>query len=199
MFRPVDAVLLMPLTVFVPPLYGYTFGEPDPVPVRLRMADGFDFPVGAPHGRGYYDAQPFKKNHHLGEDWNGNGGGNTDLGDPVFSIANGVVVFAEDLGGGWGNTVRIVHAYRDGNEVEQVESFYAHLDRIDVREGERVRRGEPIGTIGDADGSYIAHLHFELREQVGLPHGPGYSRDTEGWLDPSAFIRSHRPESPGGS
>lgn len=34
------------------------------------VSNGFDFPVGAPNAKGYYDLQPFGKNFHLGEDWN---------------------------------------------------------------------------------------------------------------------------------
>jgi hypothetical protein len=46
-------------------------------------AEHFDFPAGKPDGEGYYNAQGFGKNNHLGADWNGNGGGNTDLGDTI--------------------------------------------------------------------------------------------------------------------
>lgn len=152
---------------------------------------GFDFPVGPPDASGYYDAQPFGANDHLGNDWNGDGGGNTDLGDPVHSIAAGVVRIASDLGGGWGNVVRVVHACGEvpGGEVE---SLYAHLDAIDVREGQRVARGERLGTIGTAGGQYRAHLHLELRARPGLPLGGGYGADTAGYLDPTEFIRRHR-------
>lgn len=58
---------------------------------KCQLVDGFDFPVGKPDAKGYYDAQSFGKNNHLGSDWNGNGGGNSDFGDDVFSIADGVV------------------------------------------------------------------------------------------------------------
>ena len=61
----------------------------------------FDYPVGTADGHGYYNAQGFTENNHLGDDWNGTGGGNTDFGDPIYAIANGRVKVAEDYGGGW--------------------------------------------------------------------------------------------------
>ncbi len=149
--------------------------------------------MGAPDGFGYVNAQAFGENHHLGDDWNGLGGGDSDLGDPVFAVAHGRVTSAEHRGPGWGNTVRIAHRYRDGLKDEVVESFYAHLDTMEVRPGEIVFRGQRIGTIGNADGAYFAHLHFEIRDEVGLPDGRGYSTIPRGWLDPVAFVAAHRP------
>jgi murein DD-endopeptidase MepM/ murein hydrolase activator NlpD len=155
---------------------------------------GFDYPVGAPDGGGYYNAQAFGANDHLGDDWNGLGGGDTDLGDPVVAIADGIVAEATDHGGGWGNVVRVVHACGDADGAE-VESLYAHLATIAsaAEPGARIRRGEPIGTIGTAGGRYLAHLHLELRAEPGLPLGGGYGTDTTGYLDPAAFIARHRP------
>ncbi len=51
----------------------------------VPLCDGFDFPVGKPDGKGYYRARGLrlKSPRHMGEDWNGNGGGNSDLGDTV--------------------------------------------------------------------------------------------------------------------
>ncbi len=148
----------------------------------------FDFPVGPPDATGYYDAQPFGDNAHLGNDWNGKGGGNTDLGDPVYAVAEGIVIETVDHGGGWGNVIRIVHPCG----TRGVESLYAHLETVDVAPGARVTRGQRIGTIGTAGGVYPAHLHLELRERY-LPLGGGYAADTRGYLDPTRYIRSHRP------
>jgi murein DD-endopeptidase MepM/ murein hydrolase activator NlpD len=192
LFRAADVLLLMPLSVFLPPLWGWSASVSTGSDLP-PLADGFDFPVGAPHAHGYYDAQPFGTNRHLGEDWNGNGGGATDRGDPVFTIGTGRVTFTGDLGGGWGKIVRVEHAYEKGGRTLQVESFYAHLDAIAVTRGQVLQRGTQVGTIGDANGTYIPHLHFELRERVGLPHGPGYSDRRSGWLSPTDFIRTHRP------
>ncbi|MCB9764743.1 MAG: M23 family metallopeptidase [Alphaproteobacteria bacterium] len=178
-----------------------TAAIPTPVPVPVLTwrsivpeADGFDWPVGPPDARGYYDAQPFGRNFHLGEDWNGVGGGNTDLGDPVYAIAHGRVSYAEEAGPGWGQIVRVLHRVEhDDGSTTILESLYAHLDAIEVLDGDLVLRGERIGTIGTADGAYAAHLHLELRDSPGSPLAGGYSRHTAGWLSPSDFIRAHRP------
>jgi len=155
----------------------------------IQFTDGFDFPVGIPNGTGYYNAQNFTENNHLGEDWNGIGGGNTDMADPIYSIANGYVSFSENIGGGWGNVIRITH-YIDSNR--QIESLYAHCNEISVKVGDFVQRGIQIGTIGNNNGMYWAHLHFEIRDIMNLPIGGGYSNITEGYLDPTKFINNNR-------
>lgn len=152
--------------------------------------DGFDFPVGKPNGKGYYNAQPFMKNDHLGDDWNAVTGGNSDLGDPIYSIANGYVVFAKDIGSGWGKVVRVMHQLNDST---YVESLYAHCDTMLVQSNEGVQRGQKIATIGNADGAYYAHLHLEIRDSVEMEVGGGYSSFYTGYVDPTAFIKAHRP------
>lgn len=159
----------------------------------LQPCDGFDYPVGPPDAKGYYDAQPFGRNTHLGCDWNGRGGGNSDLGDPVHAIADGRVIYAGDPGPGWGNVVRIVHNAGTDSLPFFVESLYGHLDTILLSEGANVQRGTQIGTIGNAHGAYWAHLHLELRDSLDMGVGGGYSPDTAGFTDPTAFIRARRP------
>lgn len=161
-------------------------------PIVIPPTDGFDFPIGPPDAKGYYNAQKFMENAHLGEDWNGVGGGNTDLGDPVYATAKGLVHFAEDHGPGWGNIIRIHHNIGDSTTPDIIESLYAHLDTMHVAAGEFVKKGQQIGTIGNADGAYYAHLHFEMRWDTSLPIGGGYAVDTAGFLVPTAFIKAHR-------
>ena len=156
-------------------------------------SDGFDYPVGAPNARGYYRAQRFGGDRqHLGEDWNGIGGGNSDYGDPVYTVADGVVTFSKDVGMGWGKVVRVIHPVWKGDPVEAV---YAHLAEMKVRKGDTVKRGQVLGTMGDADGAYPAHLHFEIRAKISLPLGGGYGDPKRDFLDPTEFIDKHRRRS----
>ncbi|PYK40189.1 MAG: hypothetical protein DME49_01415 [Verrucomicrobia bacterium] len=158
-----------------------------------KLADGFDFPVGKPDAQGYYKARGFQSQGHPGEDWDGSGGGNTDLGDPIYSISNGVVVFARDCHMGWGNVVIVRHAYREGGSIKNIDSLYGHLDRIVVHRGQRVARGEQVGTMGTAHGLYDAHLHLEIRKniEIGMSRA-AFACDSSNYYDPSQFILSHR-------
>jgi murein DD-endopeptidase MepM/ murein hydrolase activator NlpD len=169
----------------------------------VSVSDGFDYPVGetgydtqANDGDGWYNAQDFGEPNldfgnklHLGEDWNGEGGGDTDCGEPVYVASKGTVVYAEDAGSGWGNVIIVRHELPDGT---QVESLYGHLQNMNRTNG-TVERREQIGTIGK-NGWPSCHLHFEMRfpnsSLWGSP-GPGYSYDTTGWTDPSDFIDSN--------
>ena len=156
------------------------------------IAEGFDFPVGKPDADGYFLALRFGQKLHLGEDWNGVGGGNTDLGDPVYATGDGYVTFAEHLCCGWGNTVRIVHKLDNHPYYNYVESVSSHLNDIVVSSESFVRRGDLIGHIGTADGKYSAHLHLEFRTFLDMNIGPGYSADQFGYISPTPFIRQNR-------
>ena len=137
-------------------------------------------------------AQRFTENHHLGEDLNGIGGENSDLGDPIYAIADGRVLLAREGGPGWGNVMIVLHAYIDHHERKYVQSYSGHMEKMLVHAGDDVRRGQQIATVGTANGRYFAHLHFEMREFVTPFIGSGYREDTHGWIDPTAFIKQHR-------
>ena len=164
---------------------------------KLGLADGFDYPVGKPDGTGYYKSRGLRLRspQHFGEDWNGRGGGNTDLGDPIYSIGDGIVTFAYDVRSSWGNVVIVRHAYRDAasGQVKYCDSFYAHLLAIMTRVGQKVKRGQQIATLGSNHGMYPAHLHFEIRHNIhiGMERG-NFAADTKNFADPTQFITQYR-------
>ena len=120
----------------------------------LPTAARFDFPIGSENGALAYNAQRFTDNRHLGDDLNGIGGENSDLGDPVFVVADGSVLLAREAGPGWGNVIIVLHAYEENGTRKFVQSYYGHVDTILVRPRQKVRRGEQIATIGTANGRY---------------------------------------------
>lgn len=161
----------------------------------VPIADSFAYPVGA--GKiltqekdskdEWFNALDFGEDNHLGEDWNKNSGGNTDCGEPVFAAANGEITYAADAGPGWGNVVIITHTLPNRSKVQ---TLYGHLQEIAKTSGEVAKR-EQIGKIGNANGKYLCHLHFELREEsspIWNNAGPGYAADGSGSLDPSDFV-----------
>ena len=160
-----------------------------------QLADGFDYPIGIPNGHGYYVFRGFSPNGHLGEDWNGNGGGDTDLGDPVYAIATGVVVFSENYMRGWGNVTIIRHAFRSKTgQIHFIDSLYGHLHRRYTKVGESITRGQKIGTIGKGPyGMYAAHLHFEIRKdlRVGMRRDL-YAKNYNTYYSPRSFLDTHR-------
>jgi murein DD-endopeptidase MepM/ murein hydrolase activator NlpD len=180
-------------------------------------ADGFDFPFGTGDGggsyrdratgqshNGWYVATRFAENYslgiHPGEDWNGSGGGNTDLGQDVFAVANGRVIFAANCGKLWGNVVVIKHVFYENHEKKMIFSLYAHLQQINVKMGESVTRRQQIAAVGqDPDKLFAAHLHLELRWDESLPptFWPSSNQKDVAWVkehyaDPSSFIKAHR-------
>lgn len=139
----------------------------------------------------WYNAQDFGENRHLGEDWNKTSGGNSDCGEPVFATADGRITFAADAGPGWGNVLIVEHTAPDGT---RIQSLYGHLESIAKMSGTVARR-EQIGTVGNANGRYMCHLHFEIR-WTECPSwdqpGTGYAETRHGWIDPSEFIEKIR-------
>lgn len=164
---------------------------------KVNLADGFDFPVGKPDATGYYKSRGLRLRspQHFGEDWNGRNGGNSDLGDPIYCVADGIVTFAYDVRSTWGNIVIVRHAYRDSasGKVKYCDSFYAHLLGIMTSVGQHVKRGQQIGTLGSNRGMYPAHLHFEIRHNIHIGmQRSNFPADSSNFADPSQFITLHR-------
>jgi len=195
-------------------LTGFTFLSKPATP-QAASVDGFDYPFGPPDGtprcsgtaqcaNGWRNVQDFRVNNHLGEDWNF-GFGEDDLGKPVYAVANGVVSYAQDVGGdgSWKGVIIIRHSGSNikvpgGSAVSEVTSLYGHLDVSKITAwvsvGSVVSRGQQIGVIGPTPtGSTGPHLHFEIRSDTSIGVGPGYSANSTGWIDPSDFIAANRP------
>ena len=86
----------------------------------------------------------------------------------------------------------------DKGSLQTVDSMYAHLDRILVREGQQITRGQQVGTIGTNRGMYTAHLHFEIRKnlRIGINRS-AFARDLINYYRPGSFIAPRR-KLPGG-
>jgi len=76
-------------------------------------------------------------------------------GTPVRATADGIVTFTDRFGG-YGRLVVVDH----GNGYE---TYYAHLSRIDVIEGQEIRQGEFLGAVGATGRVTAPHLHYEVR------------------------------------
>src|SRR5438874_12301606 len=110
------------------------FQIPSPLEVEsLPTASHFDFPLGNENGAMAYNAQHFTDNKHLGDDLNGIGGENSDLGDPIYAVADGRVLLAREGGAGWGNVVILLHAYLENGERKYLQSYYGHVQDMLVR------------------------------------------------------------------
>jgi murein DD-endopeptidase MepM/ murein hydrolase activator NlpD len=84
-------------------------------------------------------------------------------GTKVVAAADGVVAFT-GRSGDYGRMVVLDH----GNGWE---TRYAHLHRIKVENGDRVRRGHTLGTVGHSGNAGGYHLHYEVRRD-GVPIDP---------------------------
>ena len=76
-------------------------------------------------------------------------------GTPIYATGNGVVKLAGYVDGGFGNHIIINHGYG-------YQTLYAHLVRIKVRGGQKVKRGELIGWVGSTGKSTGPHCHYEV-------------------------------------
>ncbi|PVH30767.1 peptidase M23 [Pararhodobacter oceanensis] len=94
---------------------------------------------------------------HNGVDWAG------PRGTAIHATAGGTVTHAGRQSG-FGNLVIIQHDFG-------IETYYAHLHSINVREGQRVSRGDRIGGMGTTGRSTGVHLHYEIRVS-GRPINP---------------------------
>lgn len=101
------------------------------------------------------------------------------VGTPIYATADGVVKEAGYNTGGYGNNVVINHGFG-------FETLYAHMYKIKARVGQKVKRGEVIGYIGNTGKSTGPHLHYEVHKK-GQPVDPIYYFYND--LTPAQFER----------
>jgi murein DD-endopeptidase MepM/ murein hydrolase activator NlpD len=77
-------------------------------------------------------------------------------GTDVYVTGDGTVASVISSKRGLGNHIIVNHGYG-------YTSIYAHLDRFNVRAGQRVRRGDVIGFVGSTGMSLAPHLHYEIK------------------------------------
>jgi murein DD-endopeptidase MepM/ murein hydrolase activator NlpD len=77
-------------------------------------------------------------------------------GTDVYATGNGTVVFVYSSKRGLGNHIIINHGFG-------LTSIYAHLDGFNVRQGQKVERGDVIGFVGSTGMSVAPHLHYEVK------------------------------------
>ena len=105
-----------------------------------RMASGYGYRI-----------DPFtkKRTMHWGMDFS------AKTGTPIYATGDGRIARADARAVGFGNHVRIDHGFG-------YVSIYAHMDKIVVRRGNRVNRGDLIGYVGNTGRSVAPHLHYEI-------------------------------------
>ena len=92
--------------------------------------------------------------------------GKSHVSEPIIAHSAGIVTFCQTGqknnkgstgNASYGNCIKLDHG-------GGFETLYAHLAAVKVKHGERVSRGQVIGTMGNTGNSYGTHLHFEVRK-----------------------------------
>ena len=101
-------------------------------------------------------------------------------GTSIYAPADGVVTKAEHWGG-FGRFVEIYHGlgfYKNKRKKVYFSTRYGHLHRIKVKKGQRIKRGQLIGLVGNTGMSTGPHLHYEII----------INRDDKKHVDPLSLI-----------
>lgn len=85
-------------------------------------------------------------------------------GTPIYATGDGKVIQADAANRGYGNHVRIKHGYG-------YITLYAHMSKFNCRVGQKVKRGDVIGYVGNTGKSVGPHCHYEVRKN-GNPINP---------------------------
>lgn len=131
---------------------------------------------------------------HPGDDLNGKGGGNADLGLPIYAPTDGSITHIARNVKSWGNHFHLKIETPFGTRW----CHFAHCDQILVNVDDQVKEGQQIATVGNSVGNadfvMTAHLHYEIKKN---PTGVAFYPDkttTKEWLlenyeDPTEFTK----------
>ncbi len=81
----------------------------------------------------------------------------TPTGTPIYATGDGVVTVVKTSYGGYGKQVKIDHGFG-------YVSRYGHMSAFTVKRGQKVKRGEIIGFVGNTGKSTAPHLHYEVHK-----------------------------------
>lgn len=144
---------------FVFEMYGDVFDLPTNIPVAGEVKFAWPTPtlknISSDYG---WRTHPVTnvRGFHYGIDITGPNA----LGQPIISVADGVVYQVNYSNSTYGYNVRIKHIDEAGYEWE---TRYAHMSQINVDVGSYLKQGDVIGAVGNTGRSTGPHLHFELR------------------------------------
>jgi len=79
------------------------------------------------------------------------------VGTEIYATGDGVISKVKRSKRGYGNYVKINHGFG-------YETLYAHMSKYIVKKGQKVKRGEVIGYVGNSGISTAPHLHYEVRK-----------------------------------
>lgn len=101
----------------------------------------------------------YKVSSHFGSRWGRNHDG-IDIpapkGTPIVAVDHGVVIYSDNGIRGYGNMIVLSHG-------DDIFTVYAHNNKNKVDKGDKVKKGQVIGEVGNTGRSTGAHLHFEIR------------------------------------
>jgi murein DD-endopeptidase MepM/ murein hydrolase activator NlpD len=76
-------------------------------------------------------------------------------GTPIYATGDGVVKSVKTVFGGYGKHVEIDHGFG-------FVTRYAHMNDFKVKRGQKIKRGDQIGTVGNTGSSTAPHVHYEI-------------------------------------
>lgn len=139
----------------------------------------------------WYDAQSYgtktSYGYHEGCDLNLSTGGDSDLGQALIAVADGIISSVHSHATNFGNHIHLEFKIND----KTYYAHYAHCQDVYVSQGQTVKQGDIIATVGKS-GTKYAHLHFAIKNQpTGVDGIAKTKEDLKKWENPLKFIEAN--------